>query len=179
MIPARPPSFPRVAGTSASGPRVINRWPATIVPPPSRGSLPSANPRPRCLEEIDAVLPTTHPRTVRVRGFAARLALLSLVPRSQSRRAPPNLPSPRRAELRGSGQVTRQLLAYLDLVAQRSLAEGAVQQHLEWLSETKIVLVEAHVLLGMLLPGDLHNGRRRSVTKVQPSPFNRKFGWFV
>lgn len=79
------------------------------------------------------------------------------------------IPSPRRAELRGSGQVTRQLLAYLDLVAQRSLAEGAVQQHLERLPETKIVLVETHVFLGMLLPGDLHNGsRRRANVQKQP-----------
>lgn len=66
---------------------------------------------------------------------------------------------PRGAELRGAVQVPGQLLPDLDLVAKRSLAEGAVQQHLERLAELEVVLVEAHDLLRVFLSRHPHGAR--------------------
>lgn len=77
------------------------------------------------------------------------------------------------AELRGAAQVPGQLFADLDLVAERGVAERAVHQHLEGLAELEIVLVEAHVLLGVLLPRDLHGGAAGSRAEGRGVPGSR------
>lgn len=77
------------------------------------------------------------------------------------------------AELRGAAQVPGQLFADLDLVAERGVAERAVHQHLEGLAELEVVLVEAHVLLGVLLPRDLHGGAAGSRAEGRGVPGSR------
>lgn len=76
----------------------------------------------------------------------------------RTRSAAPGRAVPGGAELRGAAQIPGQLLADLDLVAERGVAERAVHQHLEGLAELEVVPVETHVLLGVLLPRDLHGG---------------------
>lgn len=91
-----------------------------------------------------------------------------------SRRQTPHARAvPGGAELRGAAQVPGQLFADLDLVAERGVAERAVHQHLEGLAELEVVLVEAHVLLGVLLPRDLHGGAAGSRAEGRGVPGSR------
>lgn len=163
----RPPSLDGTAQYTHATSRKAARYEGSSLPDGSSPQLSSAQLSP-AQPTATAPRPAPTPPPLHPRGGAEQ-APSAL----RTRSAAPGRAVPGGAELRGAAQIPGQLLADLDLVAERGVAERAVHQHLEGLAELEVVLVEAHVLLGVLLPRDLHGGAAGSRAEGRDVPGSR------
>lgn len=89
-------SFRCLAGTSASGPRIISRWPATTVPPPVARNSPISQSQATLLGRARAVQPAIQGPTARAqyRSRVSRSCQSSLAANRGAFSPPPTLPAP-------------------------------------------------------------------------------------